>query len=211
MIKKSLAALGLFMFISCGGPMVLVPPEMDLLPYERIGLISFSVENAEGQLDEMATQRFLQDITRFQRGVQIIELGRLDEVLGKINKTRLDHEAMNAIGEHFGVIAFFHGKIKVSDVKPDVDIAALIKSLSVRASFNISMSARLFSTETGATLWTDSVLRKESLANMSIGENQIPYFDVRDQDETTKLLVERMIYELTRDFRPTKRRMKKNY
>jgi hypothetical protein len=73
------------------------------------------------------------------------------------------------------------------------------------------MSARLFSTETGATLWTDSVLRKESLANMSIGENQIPYFDVRDQDETTKLLVERMIYELTRDFRPTKRRMKKNY
>jgi hypothetical protein len=73
------------------------------------------------------------------------------------------------------------------------------------------MSARLFSAETGATLWTDSVLRNESLANMSIGQDQIPYFDVRDQDETTKILVERMIYELTRDFRPTKRRMKKNY
>jgi hypothetical protein len=99
MIKKSLAAFSLFMFIRCGGPMVLVPPEIDLLPYERIGLISFSVENAEGQLDEMATQRFLQDLTRFQRGVQIIELGRLDEVLGKINKTRLDHEAMSTVGE----------------------------------------------------------------------------------------------------------------
>jgi hypothetical protein len=211
MFKKSLLVFILFMFISCGGPMVLVPPEIDLLPYERIGLISFSVENAEGQLDEMATQRFLQDITRFQRGVLIIELGPLDEVLGKINKASLDHEAMSAIGEHFGVTSFFHGKIKVSDVKPDVDIAALIKSLSVRASFNISMSARLFSAETGATLWTDSVLRNESLANMSIGQDQIPYFDVRDQDETTKILVERMIYELTRDFRPTKRRMKKNY
>ena len=206
MFKKSLLVFCLFMFVTCA-PLVLVPPEVDLLPYERIGLISFSVENAEGQLDEMATQRFLQDITRFQRGVQIIELGHLDEVLGKINKTSLDHEAMSAIGEHFGVTSFFHGKIKVSDVKPDVDIAALIKSLSVRASFNISMSARLYSAETGATLWTDSVFRKESLANMSISPDQIPYFGVRDQDETYKLLVERMVYELTRDFRPTKRRL----
>jgi len=206
MLKKSLLIFSLFMFVTCA-PLVLVPPEVDLLPYERIGLISFSVENAEGQLDEMATQRFLQDITRFQRGVQIIELGRLDEVLGKINKTSLDHEAMSAIGEHFGVTSFFHGKIKVSDVKPDVDIAALIKSLRVRARFNISLSARLFSAETGATLWTDSVFRKGSLANMSIGQDQIPYFDVRDQDETYKILVERMVYELTRDFRPTKRRL----
>jgi hypothetical protein len=206
MLKKSLLIFILFMIIACG-PKVLIPPEIDLLPYENIGIISFSVENAEGQLDEMATQRFLQEITRSQRGVQVIELGPLDEVLGKINKTNLDHEAMRAIGEYFGVASFFHGKIKISDVKPDVDIAALIKSLSVRASFNISMTARLFSTETGATLWTDSVLRKESLANMSMGQNKIPYFDVKDQDETHKRLIEYMVYELTRDFRPTKGRL----
>lgn len=206
MLKKSLLIFILFMFIACGHK-VLVPPEIDLLPHENIGLISFSVENAEGQLDEMATQRFLQELTRSQRGVQVVELGPLDEVLGKINKTSLDQEAMRAIGEYFGVASFFHGKIKISDVKPDVDIAALIKSLSVRASFNISMTARLFSTETGATLWTDSVSRKESLANMSMGQNRIPYFDVKDQDETHKRLIEYMVYELTRDFRPTKRRL----
>jgi len=206
MFKKSLLVLILFTFISCG-PKVLVPPEIDLLPYENVGLISFSVENAEGQLDEMATQRFLQEITRFQRGVQVIELGSLDEVLGKINKASMDHEAMRAIGEYFGITSFFHGKIKISDVKPDIDIASLIKSLRVRASFNISMTARLYSTETGATLWTDSVFRKESLAHMSMSQDQIPYFDVKDQDETQKILVEHMVYELTRDFRPTKRRL----
>jgi hypothetical protein len=206
MLKKGSLIFIIFMFIACG-PKVLVPPEIDLLPYENVGLISFSVENAEGQLDEMATQLFLEEITRFQRGVQVIELGPLDEVLGKINKTSLDLEAMRAIGEYFGVASFFHGKIKISDVKPDVDIAALIKSLRVRASFNISMTARLFSTETGATLWTDSVFRKESLANMSMGQDQIPYFDVKDQDETYRLLVEQMVHELTRDFRPSKRRL----
>jgi hypothetical protein len=206
MFKKSLLVLILFTFIGCG-PKVLVPPEIDLLPYENVGLISFSVENAEGQLDEMATQRFLQEITRFQRGVQVIELGPLDEVLAKINKASMDHEAMRAIGEYFGITSFFHGKIKISDVKPDIDIAALIKSLRVRASFNISMTARLYSTETGATLWTDSVFRKESLANMSVGHDQIPYFDVKDQDDTHKILVEHMVHELTRDFRPSKRRL----
>ena len=111
MLKKSLLIFILFLFIACG-PKVLVPPEIDLLPYEKVGLISFSVENAEGQLDEMATQRFLQEITRFQRGVQVIELGPLDGVLGKINKISLDQEAMRAIGEHYDVTSFFHEKLK---------------------------------------------------------------------------------------------------
>jgi len=206
MFKKSLLVFILFMFISCS-PKILVSPEIDLLSYERVGLISFSIENAEGPLDEMTTQRFLQEITRFQKGAQVIELGTLDEVLGQIDKTSLDQEALKAIGEHFGVTSFFHGKINVSDVKPHIDISALVRSLRVRASFNISITARLFSTETGATLWTDSAYRKGTLADMSIGEDRVPYFDVRDQDEAYKRLIERLIYELTRDFRPTKRRM----
>lgn len=207
MFKKNLLVFYLFVFISCG-TVVMIPPEIDLTPYEYVGLISFSIENAKGQLDEMATQRFLQEITWFQKGVQVIELGTLDEVLEKINKATIDQEAAKAIGEHFNVTSFFHGKIKVSDVKPQIDISALIRSLRVRASFNISMTARLFSTETGATLWTDSVYRKESLAYMSMSQDSIPYFDIRDEDETYKGLVEHMVYELTRDFRPTKRRVR---
>jgi len=208
MFKKNLLILIIFMFISCGR-VVLVPPEIDLIPIEPIGLISFSVENAKGQLGEMATQRFLQEITMFQRGVQVIEIGPLDEVLRKINKEALDQEAVKAIGEHFDMTSFFYGKINVSDVKPQIDIAALIQSMRVRASFNISMTGRLFSTETGATLWTDSVYRKESLASMSMGKDRVPYFDIRDEDETHKILIEHMIHELTRDFRPTKIRVRK--
>jgi hypothetical protein len=206
MFKRYLLVFILFVFISCG-PVVLIPPEFDLIPYQQVGLISFSIENAEGQLDEMATQRFLQEITRFQRGVQIIELGTLDEVLEKIDKTTINQEAAKAIGEHFGVTAFFYGEINVSDVKPQIDLAGLIRSLRVRASFNISMTARFLSTDTGATQWTDSVHRREILAYMSLGKDQIPYFDVRDQEEAYRELTERLIHELTRDFRPTKRRM----
>jgi len=206
MVKRILPLLVLFTFINCG-PTIIVPPEIDLIPYERVGLISFSIENAEGQLGEMATQRFLQEITRHQRGAQVIELGSLDEVLGEINHSTIDQEAISAIGEHFGVTLFFYGEIKVSDVKPQIDIAGLIQHMRVQATFDISMTARLFSTETGATLWTDSAVRKGVLAYMHMGQDMIPYFDLREQEESYRRLTEHLVYDLTRDFRPSKQRM----
>jgi len=205
MNKRILPLLILLMFISCG-PAVWYPPEIDLVPYERIGLISFSIENAMGQLDELATQRFLQEITRHQRGVQFIELGRLEDVLVKIDHVALDQEAIRAIGEQFGVTSFFYGEIKVSDVRPHIDIAGLIRSMRVQATFNISMTARLYSTEAGATLWTDSADREAVLAYAHMGQDLIPYFDLRDQEESYRRLTEHLVHDLTRDFRPTRRR-----
>lgn len=210
MTKKFLLVLTLFMFISCSrSVVVMVPPRIDLTAQPTIGLISFSVENAKGELDEMATQRFLQAITQHQGGVQIIELGKIDEVLNEVGISTLYRSAMQAIGERFNVTSFFYGKISVSDVKPQVSIGALIKSMSVRASFNMSMTARLYSTESGATMWTDSVYRKGSLANVGLMEGRIPHFSMQDKDEAFMLIIEQMIYDLTRDFRPTAQRVRK--
>ena len=39
MFKKSMLVLILFMFVSCGR-MVLVPPEIDLIPLKNVGLVS---------------------------------------------------------------------------------------------------------------------------------------------------------------------------
>lgn len=206
MLKKSLTVLVLLTCFSCG-PLVLVPPELDLTPFERVGMITFVLEDAEGRLSEMATQRFVQEITFHQRGVQIIELGTLKEVLGKINKETLDQDTITAVGEHFGVTSFFLGEMVVSDVKPKVNLSTLVQSMRIQANFNISMTARLVSSETGATLWTDSIIKKGNVAYMSIHKGHIPYFDLRDQDEAYLELVEHVVHDLTRDFRPTKRRM----
>jgi hypothetical protein len=197
-----------FLAFSCRHHYVLVPPAVNLLTNENIGLITFSVENAKGELDQIATQQFLEEITRYQRGAQVLELGTLDKVLGDIKKETLDLESSKAIGEHYKVKSFFHGKIKISDVKPQLDIAAVLhKSLRVRASFSISVTGRLISAESGATIWTDSSYIKGTLGLLSLGEDQIPYFSVRDQDETSTRLVRDLIYTLTRDFRPTRRRI----
>lgn len=209
MFKKSLLVFILFIFISCSSA-VHAPPEIDLMPYESIGLISFSIKDVESNLNETATKCFLENISRFQKEVKVIELGTLDEVLGKINKTTLDQEAVKAVGEHFGVTSFFHGEINISDVKRsareiDLDVVQMLKRVSVRATFNITMTAQLFSTKTGETLWTDSVSDKRTLVYMSVPESDTPYLDIEKQDKAYKELTEHLAYELTRGFRPTKR------
>jgi hypothetical protein len=212
MFKKYAFVFILLLFISCSRTMLVsVPPAVDLLSHGNIGLITFAAENAKGELDEMATQRFLQSVTQSQRGVQLIELGPLEGVLSKANQSTLatlDQNSLKAIGEQFNVDGLFYGKISISNVKPQVSISAIVKSMGVRASFTISMTSRLYSTSTGATLWTDSVRWEESLADLNLSTDGIPLFNVKDKNQTHQRLIEQMVYQLTRDFRSTQRRVK---
>jgi hypothetical protein len=209
MFKKDLLVLSLFILISCS-TVEQVPMAIDLTPYERIGLISFSIKNPKSNLDEISTKRFLESISEFQKGVKFIELGTLDEVLGEINKKVLNQEAVKAIGEHFDVSSFFHGEINVSEIKRssrEIDFEKIreLRRLSFRATFNISMTAWLLSTKTGDTLWTDSVSKKKTLSYLSVPKSDVSYFDAEKQDETYKELTQEAAYELTKDFRPTKK------
>ena len=47
---------------------VLVPPRLDLVPYGRVGLVTFTVENAKGTLHEFATRRFEEAVLQAQTG-----------------------------------------------------------------------------------------------------------------------------------------------
>src|SRR5256886_11870073 len=53
------ALLVLLVVSGCGGGRrsVLLPPRLDLQPYGRLGLVTFTVENAKGSLHEFATER----------------------------------------------------------------------------------------------------------------------------------------------------------
>ena len=208
MFNKSLLVFLLFMFFISCSPKIMAPPEIDLLHYEQVGLISFSNNNVESQADEMATQVFLQEISRLQKGVQVIELGKLDDVLGQINKVTLNQEAVKAIGEHFGVASFFHGEINISDVKRSSREVTpkVISRVIFRVNLNISLTVRLYSTETGATLWADSAYREKNLDQILNSPDSIPDFDIKAQNKVHEKLTEYLVHELIRDFRPAKKR-----
>ena len=92
----------------CAAKYTIVPPAVDLTAYETVGLVTFKVEGAKGDLDSMATQYFLQEVTAAQR-VPVVELGRAGEVLAGIGKASFNREAALALGEKHGVEAFFLG------------------------------------------------------------------------------------------------------
>lgn len=204
MIKKALLLTILISFAGCAT--VWVDPEINLSPSDRVGLIVFSVVNAEGDLDRMATQYFLEDITGFQRNAQIIELEPLENILYEVEKKTLDQEAINAIGKKFNIHSFFVGKLVVSDVKPKIGIGTFLKSMRVQATFTMNLTAKLVDTRSGSVIWTDSVYRKGSLAYVHLSKNRIPRFDIRDQEETYRQFIEHMVWRLTRSFRPTRQR-----
>ncbi len=211
MFNKNLLIFLLFMFFISCSPKIMAPPEIDLLHYERVGLISFSSNNVESQAGEMATQFFLQEISRFQKRVQVIELGTLDEVLGQINKVTLNQEAVKAIGRHFGVASFFHGEINASDAKRSSRevMPSGIPKVLFRLTLSSSLAIRLYSTETGATLWADSAYREKNLDQILNSPDSISDFDIKAQNKVHEKFAEYLVHELIRDFRPTKGRPQK--
>ena len=196
----------LLLFFGCGH-YAWFPPEVNISPEQKVGLIQFTIKNAEGGLDAFATDRFLQEIIQAQRGARLLELGTLQEVLADVQEKKLDAEALQKIGSLHGVDSVFTGEIMISDVKPQVSVDALIRDLGVRASFTIYVSAKLQSTDSGVVLWTDSVERKETVAYLGLIDGKIPYFGVQDKDEANRNLIDEVIHDLTWDFRPTKRRI----
>jgi hypothetical protein len=191
----------------CTTKYTIVPPAVDLTGYETVGLVTFKVENAKGELDSLATQFFLQEVTAAQR-VPVVELGPADEVLAGIGKAAFNREAALAVGEKHGVEAFFLGEIKISKVKPQVDLLApLSKALFVRAKFDIAVTARLVSAANGATIWTQSSVREGTVGAFGMGADGVPTFGLQDKNETMNNLLREMMFQMTWEFRPSRRQL----
>lgn len=185
----------------------IVPPAVDLTGYETVGLVTFKVEGATGDLDGLATQFFLQEVTAAQR-VPVVELGRPDEVLAGTGRIAFDREAAMAIGEKDRVQVFFLGEVKISKVKPQVDLfAPLSKALFVRTKFDIAVTARLISAANGATIWTESIVREGTVGSLGLGPDGVPVFGIRDKNEAMNNLLREIMFRLTWDYRPTRQRL----
>ena len=184
----------------------IVPPAIDLTALETVGLVTLEAEDVKGDLDVVATQYFLQEVTAAQR-VPIVEFGTAEAVLADIGMTEFNRDAALAIGDKYGVDAFFVGEIGVTKVKPQVDLAApLTKTLFARAAFDIAMKVRLVSTANGATLWTDSAIRQGTVGAVGM-DGGMPVFSIRNKSTAMDDVLRDIAFRLTWDFRPTRRRL----
>jgi hypothetical protein len=114
--------------VACNGTKyttVTIPPRLDLTQYQRAALTTFSVENAKGSLNELATRRFAEQVLHAQRDVEVVEAGTVDDTLEKLGDATFGPAAAKAIGSERDVPVVFAGHMKVSNVRPSGGLTAL--------------------------------------------------------------------------------------
>jgi hypothetical protein len=185
----------------CARTRVFIPPRFDLANFYRVGLVNFTMEEARGELDELATDYFSREIFASQSGLELLELGDMADVLAETGRERFDPRAAQALGREYEIPAVFVGQIKASPVRPRASIS---RFPSVEAVINVELTVRLLSTESGATLWSNSAQATETVGGLGLAGGDI-VFSAEDPEEAYGDLVALLISELTADFRPSYR------
>jgi hypothetical protein len=199
--RALLALCGTLALSACAAHYAQVPARLDLEPYGRVAVVTFSTEQAHKDLSALATQRFAEALLSSQSGVELLELSSADTALQTLALAGDASALAQALGREKHVPAVFLGQLKVSGVKPRGLISAA-GALNVKASVSAELTVRLLSTSTGGTVW-----RSSSVANGTVGRlamaGQLPSVAVRDPNEAYGEVVGTLIRDVTRDLRPT--------
>jgi hypothetical protein len=178
-----------------------VPPRVDLKVYPVIGVVEFVGTPAE--LGPDSTQKFMSRMQSAQRGVRLLELGPLDQVLRAVGHSQLDFQAVRAIGREFGVDAVLSGTVSFSDVRPDIKVSPTLTSISAQAKIDGKMNARLWDAASGATDWTNSSWGNWSVGGITLSETGPTKAGLSTPAEQRDKILMALIKALDRDFWPT--------
>ncbi|MDH5196031.1 MAG: hypothetical protein OEY20_02125 [Gemmatimonadota bacterium] len=184
----------------CGAKYVWVAPRLDLQPHSPVGLVTFTIENAQGSLHEVATQHFAEAAFAGQDGIEILELGEADAVLAAVGEPEMGPRAAQRIGTTYEVPAVFVGHLIVSNVKPSGGLSAF-GGPQLKATVSVELTVRLLSTASGGTLWSRSARSTETVGEVGL-VNGRPYFGAEDPNNAYGRLVDELVVAVTADLRP---------
>jgi hypothetical protein len=197
----SILATMVSIFFSCSPrEKVTIPPRMDLRPYGTVGIIDFS-SGVNTEVQQYATQKYIQALQSAQPGVRVLELGAYERVLKKVKSERLDPEAVRAIGSAYHVDILLSGELTVSEPKANIRLSSTWESMQASADIDASLLTKLWETDSGATLWTRSSRRIENVAGLKADTGGNITFGATDPENAYQKVVPILVNDNTRDFR----------
>jgi hypothetical protein len=188
---------------ACGAHYAQVPARLNLEPYGRVGLVTFSTEQPDKQQwSTLATRQFAEALLESQSHVELIELPVTDSTVRALAAADDPSPLLAAIARDRHLPAVFLGHLTVSGVKPRGGLIGAASGLKVRAEVSAQLSVRLLNTGTGGTVW-----RSSSMANGTVGQVAVadaaPSVGMRNPDDAYGQLVGEVVHNVTRDLRPT--------
>lgn len=176
-------------------------PVMQLDGIEPIGLINFT-SNAEGGIEQMATEKVVQYMRRDQTSIRILELGDMEDVLDAVDERELNFEAVKKIEDKYNCRTVMTGDLYVSDVKPNLDISFSYPYVAASADVKMTLKVKLYETQTGASIWSSSAWKKQELGQIKILKDNIR-FNADNPEDAYGEIIRDIAWHVTRDFRYT--------
>ncbi|HHS50304.1 MAG TPA: hypothetical protein ENN07_04235 [candidate division Zixibacteria bacterium] len=203
-----IAGMALIMMILAGcAPKVMVPPKVDLINYEVVGLVELE-SNSRGDFSPYVTQRFLEAISEDQPGVMIVELGKANDLLAELGMNTLGPEALKALGEKFNLNTIFTGNLDFAEPSTKITGFPTVSSMGVQVKVSTVLTVRLRDVHTGATLWTASARDEREIAGVGWNAGFF-HFDAEDPDRAYGKMAEKLVRDVSKDYRVTYVRQKR--
>jgi len=201
-MKKIITILLFCIFlINCSARMT-SPPKTDLSQLKKIGIVTFSVKNAKGVLDDMATDFLRRQLREYYRNSELIILPDLLKIFSDAVERGNINETVKKISSEHGLDALFIGEISVSDFIPDMKVQSLMQRSRIRMKFRMNAVLKLYSGNSGSDIWNGSSSNVGYASYDHFARNINPVFYVSDNDESYVRFVRKLIYFLTEDLRP---------
>ena len=202
-VRRNAAVIAAGMALSaCSSQLAQVPPRMDLGGYDRIALVTFTVDESKAALGQLASQRFAEEVLASQSGFELLELGPADSSVARMLAEGDAPSAAQALGRERKVPAVFFGRLAVSEAKPRGSVS-MGGDVNVGATVAAELNVRLLSTSTGGTLWRSSGAASQSVGQVAVNAGRMPTISASDPNAAYANMVEQVVAQATRDFRPT--------
>ena len=185
--------------ISGCGTRVMVPPEINLVDHEVLGVIEIR-SSVRGELGSITTRTFIEAVRRDQGMVRIIRLGTERQVLSELGVRQLDDVAFRKLGDSRQLKTILLGELTISDVRPNISIAPDLGSASVTAEVDATLAVEMIETATGASLWSASASQTQTVGQISVVGGGIFVFDAADPERAYGPLVNSLVAVVARDF-----------
>ena len=199
--RRLLALCGAFLLSACGAHYAQVPARLQLEPYGRVALVTFTTDRSADSLEAMATRHFAEALLASQSNVELLELGPADSTVRRLAASGDRAALAQALGKDRDVAAVFLGQLKMSNVKPR-GVLASARDLRVGAAVSGELTVSLVSARTGGTVWRSSAMASQTVGRVALSDAH-PSVAVRDPNEAYQEIVRELVADVTRDLRPT--------
>ncbi len=173
---------------------VRVAPRIDLTQHQIIAVVEFDSSNA-GELGPLATRRFT-DLARRDQG--LVRMMDID-----LDTEQRNHTVFKELGERDGVRTILIGTIEVSDIRPNLSISKTLRSGSLTANVDATLTVDLIETATGASIWSASARTTRTVGYISVFNGKDFTFDAEDPEQAYGDLIDALVTQVTSDFRAT--------